>query len=155
MAKVNYSLRAKAFGLSIAQYKFVLAYVANGCKNASKAYRENYETNTEKSANASASRLLSHAKVKHAISQEVNRQLRKSNTNPDHIIDILMRCIDDEDASWSERIKAADQVGKYLKMWSDRPEVQQITINMDLAGRAREVIEHHDMTAEVAADAVS
>lgn len=138
MAKVDVVKRAKKFDLSHQQMLFIMAYVANGCESASKAYIEHYEVTSPKVAASASSRMLSKVNVQKALEDELNRHLRKSNTNADYLIGELMKVFDDPEATWADKRGCVETIGKYLQMWSSKVDQGAgITITMDMTGAGR------------------
>ena len=39
----------------------------------------------------------------------------------------------------ADRLKAFEMLGRYLSLWSERPELQQVVINMDMGGSTQVV----------------
>lgn len=132
---------ARKLNISLQQYLFVLTYVASGCKSAGNAYEQNYNVTSRNSSDAAASKLLRKDKIQAALEFELERRLRKENTNADYLIEQLMKIVDDPDSSNSDKRGCVETIGKYLKMWSDKHAelTGGITINMDMTGSTRQI----------------
>jgi len=140
--------RAKKYRIKIPQLLFILAYIENGCNSARRAYYSVYECATEDIAAVNASRLLTNANIIKALDHELADAFFAASINPDDILLGLSREAQSAEKS-ADRIRALEILGRYQSMWSDRPPVQAVTFNLQLAGGKQA-----NMTVEGAADHV-
>jgi hypothetical protein len=131
----NLIAAARLADLPVSLYSFVLAYVAGGCNNGAEAWRQSHpDIKSDGAAGASASRALTNVNVEAAISAQLGRELIRSGVTSDNILIGIGQIAADPRARHSDRLKAYEMLGRYLSMWADRPELQQVVINMDLGG---------------------
>lgn len=136
--------RARDYGINVCQLMFVLAYIKRGCgsREGTAAYMEAYPDAKPKSAGVQASRLLAKPSIQDAIGAELEIAIRKANVCSEYIIDELMKVFDDDDATWSDKARCADLIGKHLDMWKTAAGERDlpIIIQMDMTGQARQAL---------------
>ena len=134
-APVNLIAAAKAAELPVTLYRFAMAYVEGGCNNASEAWRETHpRCESSMGATVSASQALIKPNVQAAISAELGKQLALSQVSRDGVLSGVAQIANDPRHRASDRLKAFEMLGRYLNMWTEAPQLQQVVINMDMSG---------------------
>jgi phage terminase small subunit len=89
----------------------------------------------EKSAAAAASRLLTNAEIKGAIDAALLRQAELSGISATYVLEGIRAIADSSTARHADRLRAYELLGKHLKLFTDKAEVdQRITVTIERIG---------------------
>ena len=117
------------------QLLFAINYVANGCSNITSAYSKAYPDCKKSSATTGGIRLLEDERIQNAVNDMLAEELRKAGVSKENVLDKLVQCLDDTTAKWTERLKAAELLGRHLGMWTENNvQPQVVNIQLDMGG---------------------
>jgi len=107
---------------------FVRHYIETG--NATKAaVLAGY---SEKSAAAAGSRLLTTPEIKGAIDDALLRRAELSDITATYVLERIRAIAEDPNARYADRLRALELLGKHLKLFTDKAEVDhEITVTIE------------------------
>lgn len=78
---------------------------------------------SEKSAASAGCRLLTNRKIKAAIDAELLRRAEMSGITATYVLEGIRAIADDAEAKHTDRLRAYELLGKHLKLWTEKVEV--------------------------------
>jgi phage terminase small subunit len=91
---------------------------------------------SEKSASAAGSRLLTNPEIKSAIDTALLRQAELSDLTATFVLEGIRAIAENPNARHADRLRAYELLGKHLKLFTDRAEVDhEITVTVECIGR--------------------
>lgn len=136
------------------QQLFVRAYLANGL-NASKAYRDaGYSSKSENSVRVESSKLLAKPNIQAAVQAAMDKRADKLGITAEYVLNNIVkigeRCMQAEPVYDKEgnptgeytfnangALKAQELLGRNLKLFTDKIEVEDVTNYADRMAKAR------------------
>jgi phage terminase small subunit len=90
---------------------------------------------SEKSAAAAGSRLLTNPEIRAAIDDALLRQAELSDISATFVLEGIRAIAENPNARHADRLRAYELLGKHLKLFTDRAEVDtQITVTIERVG---------------------
>jgi hypothetical protein len=123
---------ARQYRITIAQLAFVLHYIDQQCQNATQAYALSHPGSTSENAHGvGGHQALNDPKIIAAMDQELQRAFNRANVTADNVLAGLAHEARTAQKA-ADRIRAYEILGRYLSLWSERPQLQSVTFNLEL-----------------------